>query len=654
MSLPRLFIKAATPLASIFLILVGLIQLRAQFWTVGAICLLLAMAGFILSVRLLERSPLTVNEIETLRPWVAPVLLWSVVFSLLAVSVLYVADHFVSPETDRIAAAAWIVSVLLGLFAMWGNRLWSIDRKTLLERIRASQIEFILLLIVLGLAFAVRTIDLSTHPYPWSGDEASIGTEGARIVNGEITNFFASGWSSQPNWSFLPTAITEMIFGKNIVAIRLTSVLAGTLAVLFVYLMARELFNPSIALMAAAFLATLPYNVHFSRIGVNNIMDSFMSALLFWLIARAIRKDDPRLYYSAGVVGGLCMYTYVGTRLGLIIAGMMILFLIARQRDFLLSHWRHLMAFSVAIVVSVAPQAAFFARNPNIFLARLSQEGILFNGWLARHAAETHQAIWEIVVRQFTRTMMVFIAAPAPGNFFNSPIPYLTMLGSLIFLLGMAYALAYGLETRYFIPLLWFWAVILFGGILTMNPPANTRLLMTSPPVALLMALGAYKIFEYLQKFRILSERVAPAILVVIVGIITYQHVNFYMVEYKTKMYFQDAGGEYATELGLMMKERGKDFQIFVLGAPRIFSDSPTLVFLAPDNPRQNLTAEGIDALELSSGTKAGFFAIPENRPLLEKIRQKYPGGERGLVYRKPRPDEVLFEYYILEPSLSK
>jgi hypothetical protein len=37
MHLPRLFIKAAIPIISIFLILAGIIQLRAQLWVAGAI-----------------------------------------------------------------------------------------------------------------------------------------------------------------------------------------------------------------------------------------------------------------------------------------------------------------------------------------------------------------------------------------------------------------------------------------------------------------------------------------------------------------------------------------------------------------------------------------------------------------------------------------
>jgi len=233
MNLPRSFIKAATPIASIFLILAGLIQLRAQIWTIGGLCILLAMTGFILSIRLLENAPFTTEEIDTLRPLIVPAVLWTLVIALLTVSVFYVADNFKSAQTDRIASVAWLGAVILGWMMIWGKRSGLNTFGTFLEKIRSNRLELIVLLVVLTLAFALRTIDLSSHPYPWSGDEASIGMEATRIRSGEITNFFDTGWSSQPNWSFLPTAITEMIFGTNIVAVRFPSVLAGTLAVFF-------------------------------------------------------------------------------------------------------------------------------------------------------------------------------------------------------------------------------------------------------------------------------------------------------------------------------------------------------------------------------------------------------------------------------------
>jgi 4-amino-4-deoxy-L-arabinose transferase-like glycosyltransferase len=428
----------------------------------------------------------------------------------------------------------------------------------------------------------------------------------------------------------------------------MTSAVAGTLAVLFVYLFGREMFNPAIALLAGAFLATLPYHVHFSRVGVANIVDSLLSAAMFWLIAGGINKDDARYYYTAGAVAGLSIYTYAGTRLVLILASLTFLFLILRQKRYLPAHWKHLLAFAGGTVISAAPQAAYFARHPAVFVGRFGQEGIFLNGWLAGQVATTGKSVSGILLNQFIRTTLVFIASSAPGNFFNSPEPYLTVIGSVLFLSGMAYALAHLLETRYFILLTWFWTVILFGGILTLNPPANTRLLMTTPAVSLLLALGAYKILEYLQKFNLIKQRFFAPALAVLALMLMFQNVNYYMFTYRNNMYFQDANGEYAMEVGKMARVLGREYSIYILGEPRIFSGFPTLTFLAPDNFRMDLGAGNIGAVGIAPGEKAAFFAIPENRALLSMVMEKYPGGKTGYVYRKPKPDELLFEYYLL------
>lgn len=647
------FIKAIIPIISIVLALAGLIQLRGGNWIAGAVCITLAITSFVISIQLLEKRPITPEELETQDPTLATKVMWVIVIGLVTVSVLYVADNLKSVETDRIAVTAWAGAVVLGLILTWGStiRLLFADKFSLLkDQIRVRRGEFIALILVLVGAFLLRTISLSAHPYPWSGDEASIGIEARRILNGEVTNFFDTGWSSQPNWSFVPAVITEVIFGQNILAIRLTSALAGTLAVLFVYLTARVLFNPTIGLIAGAFLATLPYHVHFSRLGVHNILDSLISAMIFWLIAKAIKDEDPRFYYTAGVVGGLSIYTYAGTRLALILGVITILFVIIRQRGYLFSHWKQLLLFAFGLILSIAPQAAFFAQHPNIFLGRLGQEGILFNGWLARRALETGQSQLDILIDQFARTTMVFIASPAPGNFFNSPEPYLTIIGSTLFLFGMAYALVHAFETRYFILLVWFWAVVLFGGVLTLNPPANTRMLMTSPPVAIYMALGTFKVIEYLGQFRIVRERATNLAFLAVVFVISYQNINFYMGEYRQNMYFENANGELAMEAALMANELGEIHTFYLLGSPRIFSVFPTLPFLIPQSSRLDLTAEGIATLTLPPDRGVAFFAIPENSLLIEEVSQKFPGGQRGLIYRKPRPNEILFEYYILSP----
>jgi 4-amino-4-deoxy-L-arabinose transferase-like glycosyltransferase len=647
-----LFLKAATPMASIVLALAGILQLRAQFWVMGGIFIGLAMLGFMTSMRLAEKAPFTPEELETLKPFAWPAIAWLLIASLLSVSVVYVADTLKSSETDRIAEIAWVSSVLLGLLVIWRRNIFKLpSRESIFQKLRTHRAEIAIFVAIMVVAIVLRTVALTTHPYPWSGDEMSIGIEARRILQGEVTNYFETGWSSQPNWSFIPTAVTETIFGKNILAIRLPSVIAGTLAVLFLYLAARELFNPAIALMSAAVLAALPYQLHFSRIGVHNVVDSLMSALVFWMLARGYKHNDPRWFFSAGIAAGLCIYTYAGTRLALILAVATLIFYILKdRRRYLPAHWQHLTAFAIGGIVSAAPQAAFFARHPDIFMGRLGQEGILFNGWLAQQSAQTGRSALAILFDQFTRTFLVFISSPALGNFFNSPYPYLTLLAGVLFLLGMGYALAFAWEPRYFILLIWFWSVIFFGGILTLNPPANTRMLMTAPPVALFIAVGISKVLEYLQKFGVLPTRAVLPIMVLLVSLITYQNASFYMVEYRNNMYFQDANGEYAMEAGLMAKTLGKDYQIYSWGAPRVFVGFPTFTFLVPENPKLDFALESAATLEFPVNHKAVFFATPENRTAIDVLRAKYPGGVYGIMLRKSKPQEILFEYYILNP----
>ena len=174
--------------------------------------------------------------------------------------------------------------------------------------------------------------------------------------------------------------------------------------------------------------------------------------------------------------------------------------------------------------------------------------------------------------------------------------------------------------------------------------------LMTSPPMAMLMAIGTYKVIEYLQKFRILPKRAVIPIFFAVAFIITYQNIKFYMIEYRANMYFEDANSEFAMETGLMAKDLEEVYTLYFLGAPRVFSGFPTIPFLAPAYPRVDLTAEDLATLTLAPDQKSAFFAIPENRLLIDEISQRYPGGQRGLIYRKTRPGEVLFEYYILAP----
>ena len=121
MKFPYLFIKAVIPIISILLALAGVIQLRSGIWTAGGIFIVLALAGFVLSIRLIEKNPFTAEELETLKPILVPRIVWFISISLVAFSVIYVAGSLRRAEADWIAAAAWVCSIVLSLMSTWWN-----------------------------------------------------------------------------------------------------------------------------------------------------------------------------------------------------------------------------------------------------------------------------------------------------------------------------------------------------------------------------------------------------------------------------------------------------------------------------------------------------------------------------------------------------
>jgi 4-amino-4-deoxy-L-arabinose transferase-like glycosyltransferase len=632
---------------SILASLGGIIILRQGATIAGIIVTIIAAIIFVFLGIYNDKHPMSEEEALAYRPYLAPSLFWIASISIMLFIVSAMSNWDRPGSLNHWITIGWLGSLLCAIIGTLFAVNWRPDWKQFLENIKRNRVELIIVscLLLVGLFFRIYII--SDHPFPWSGDEASVGIEGERIISGEVTDFFESGWSGQPNWSFVPTALSLTIFGRNFFAIRLVSVLEGTLAILWLYLLARELFGRSIATLAAGFLVAYSCHLQFSRIGVNNIIDSMEVCFVLWLTVRAIRKGQVSDYVWAGLAGGLAFYTYVGSRLVLALAIFLLLYTVIRQRGYFRTHFLHLGVFLFSAILAITPLADYFIHHPDIFMTRLGQENIFTNHWLVNEANRTGVSITSILWKQFTDTILVYISQPAIGNFFNSSQPYLSVLGSIFFVFGMAYALVKISEPRMILILFWFWSVVFLGGVLTLSPPANTRLLMTSPVVAILLVLGITQFFGTLSRIKLVSPRWQTLISVGLVVILGIQNITYYFGVYRNQNYFQDATGEFAEKFGLELKELGSDYDYYLLGQPRIFAAFPTTVFLCPENKMYDLTHDTIDILVLTEGKSNVFVAIPENRSDLERIEEKYPGGTWEEVGRRYK-DEVLYYAYIL------
>jgi 4-amino-4-deoxy-L-arabinose transferase-like glycosyltransferase len=619
----------------------------------GVILLLGSLVLFSFSARSLEKHPLTEEETAILKPYLVPGALFFTVLATTVLVIFNVTDIGRTTELNHAATAEWIIG-LLALIAgvLWIARWKPTSAKTILEWIRANRLEFGLAAAIVIAGFIVRVVALNEHPYPWSGDEASIGIEARRLLTGDNTNWFDVGWSGQPNVSFLPTALSLIIFGQGMFAVKMVSVLTGTLSILFLYLLAREWFGRDIALMASAFLVAFPFHLQFSRIGVNNIVDSMMAPLVIWLIFRAVRTRSLPVYLAAGIVTGFTFYTYVGTRLVLAMGIGTLVYIAIRQRDYLRTNLPQLGTYLAGLVITIAPMAAFFIKNPQLFMTRIGQEGIFLNGWLALQVEQTGQSAAKILFDQFSQTVLVFFTQNAGSNFLNFDRPYLTVLGAVFFMIGLAMAFLNFFEKRYFILQMWFWSVLTLGGFLTLSPPANTRLVMTTPVTGLFIALGAWQISRALLQLKFKQSWIY-ALNIVLILALAYQNLTYYFGPYRTGRLFQDANGELGMETGRRLHELGKDYDYYLFGLPRVFAAFPTTDFLNPGVRMIDLNEENLAELSLDPQKGAFIVAIPENQDLLEQVKAMYPGGSSDSVKRY-MDEEILYYAYILEPGTVK
>ncbi len=587
---------------------------------------------------------------NTARPRLSPLIWLAFLFALIVA--LMVPYNNPNPNERWETLIGWLLSMLLfsaGVLKMTGWRppSW----KDLAATIRANRIEIAAVTALVLAALVVRVVDLELLPYAFANDEGWVGVEGRDLISGQIMNFFRVGWSAQPLLSFLPDSLSILLFGNTILAVRLVSAVEGTLTVLFLYLAGREVFGKRAAFLAAGILAALPVHIHFSRTAFNNIIPALFAALLFWLVFRALRTGKVSSYLWAGLAAGFAFYTYLGSRLAILLATGILGYICLIRRQYLRAHLVHLFIFADAFLIVAGPQIAYFVKNPNYFMARVTSDGILQNGWLAQQAAPGRAGAVAALADQLEKSTLVYISDGAPYGFYNSPRPYLPPVGAFFLVLGTVFAIIKLRQPAYIALLVWFWSVILLGGMLTTSPPASQRLIMGFPAAAMLVGIGLDQSARFLARL----PRIPAPVWTVTAGLVVLacgiDGLGFYFGEYRQRNYFGDASNELIYESTMLAKQVGPSYQYVLLGAPRVFLDFANYSYLLREYNKVEIGVGDNESLIKDVERPSLIVAIPERAGELDAFAREYPGGQRLEISRRFVPGQVLFDAYILPPA---
>ena len=239
------------------------------------------------------------------------------------------------------------------------------------KRSRYFCVSWITLAAILLLAFFLRVYNIENIPAGLYPDEATNATDAMRALEtGEFRFFYENNYGREGLFINLQ-ALALKYFGLSIPALKLWSIVFGTLTVLGVYLLAWELWQKRfVALTAGYFTAVSFWAINFSRIGFRAIMVPLLLTFAFYFFLRGLRTKSYLAFALAGFIFALGLHTYIAYRLAPLILVVFFIGLILSHQHFFKVYFRHALVFIVFASLSAAPMFWDFYVHPDHFISR--------------------------------------------------------------------------------------------------------------------------------------------------------------------------------------------------------------------------------------------------------------------------------------------
>jgi hypothetical protein len=273
------------------------------------------------------------------------------------------------------------------------------------------------------------------------------------------------------------------LFGSSEWIVKLPFTLMGTFSILLIFLVARRWFNETVALISAAFLATIQYTIMYSQIARPYISGLFLSLLMVWFWSKLMEPSPKNFRKNAllfVITASLCSYNHHFSLLFAAIVGLSGLFLINRKymAGYILS--------GIAIVVLYIPHL-------NIFYYQLKTGGV--EGWLAK-PENTFLADYMYYIFNFSFLSVLTAIALILFGFFHLPKRYLNYKSLALFaswflipiITGFYYSRYFSAVLQYSVLIFSFFALffVLFGHIRNQTPRMNLTL------VSIILAVNSF------------------------------------------------------------------------------------------------------------------------------------------------------------------
>ncbi|HEU0167736.1 MAG TPA: glycosyltransferase family 39 protein, partial [Chloroflexota bacterium] len=224
------------------------------------------------------------------------------------------------------------------------------------------------IVVILAGALGLRLWRLGELPPGIDLDQARSGMEAVRVLAGQHPMMFTTYDPREPAFLY-SLALAIAWLGRTVYAVQMAGLWWGILGVALTYPVARQWFGRKVALLSTAAIAVSLWDLIASRWDGKDT--SMVPALLLFLFFfwRALDGGSLLSFGLAGVFLSLTAYTYVATR----IIPLLVLLLLVCEWPVVKTRVKGLLLALLTAVLTVAPLAIYFLRNPDEFTARASR-----------------------------------------------------------------------------------------------------------------------------------------------------------------------------------------------------------------------------------------------------------------------------------------
>jgi len=455
----------------------------------------------------------------------------------------------------------------------------------------------IILFLVITLALFLRLYKVISIPPSLNWDEVSIGYNAYSILKtgkDEWGKFLPVHFEAYGEYK-LPAQIYASIpaiaiFGLNEFGVRITPVFYGALTVLFLYLLAKEIFdNEWIALISSFLLAISPWHIQLTRASFESSFSVFWVTLGAWLFVKGFANKK---YWIASIIPfAISVYTYNAAR---VFTPLFLFVIILIYRKELFKNLKVFIICFLIFALSMIPLINFFISGDATARLKLvsitDDPGFEQRINVARGSTHLPEPLPRLIHNKVTHYVYVFA-----GNYLSHFTPdflfihgaghkqhHVQGIGELyaiqapFILIGLYFLFRNKNKWRWFL-MSWLLLAFVPVSVTVDSIPNALRTLLAVIPYQIITALGFYETYRILNRKNFLRWTIV-AVSAIILAVSFGGYLNNYYNIYP-KLYSRDWQYGYKQVVSYI-KEHYKKYDLIVFsrtyGEPHMF----TLFFL--------------------------------------------------------------------------